>query len=802
MADISATAAPVNVAQDFNQALAFVNAITGNQAETAILDFRSIHDANKAIPAIPFRDTLAGAWSSIVHYNAQGYGVFATIAEMDGQGRTLANVRSLRANYVDLDNLSAQQNLERAAQWYPAPSFAVQTSPTKYHCYWSVVAYSGNDRFELLQRKLRQFFDGDKAVIDATRVMRLPGTINSKYSNPESDKYNGSAPHLVSCFSLPGYGYVTPAETLEAALASVSVIDGGGGRYELGEPSLAAPSLDWLRFALKLLDPNDLDRGEWIGTSAAVKQAGWTLVTHEQELFDIWSEWCSRYDKNEPGENLKQWSSFRVTEVGWPSLQRRIPSLTAYQHLMVPPAQPTAAAASPPMPGTTQPATPPMPAPPELDCSGEMLTHMEQQQWFAGCVFITARKAIVDRRSVSYNAGTFNARFGGKKFIIDGQGKTTDEAWKAATRSTLWTIPKVDDDCFLPGVASGEISTDELGRTRINAYVPAKIDTMPGDPSPFLNHLAAMLPVESDRKILLDFMAHCVKFPGYKIPWAPLIQSTEGMGKNAFKYVMEHAIGDIYCYPPNAKELVESGSKFTGWMERKLFFVCDEIRSDERRNMVEVLKPMITERKLEIQGKGVDQKKGDNPGNWMFFSNFKNAIPVNRNGRRFAIFYSVIQSQSDLLARGMDKQYFDRLYGWLGDEQNGGHRTGLKIVAHYLLNHPIERGGIPMRAPTTSSTAEALIESRGPIGSAIAEAVAQDMPGFRGGWISRTAAKMLFPEKGYTPQSITDAIEELDYVKIGRATVPIFQENREKPELFNINPQANIADYRRTQGYE
>jgi hypothetical protein len=776
--------------QDYNQASAFINALTGNQAETAIVDWRAIHDQNKAIPAIPFRDTLANSWSSIVHYNTQGYGIFATIAEMDGRGRELVNVQSIRAHYVDLDNLSAQQNYERAAVWFPAPSFAVQSSPGRYHVYWPVVAYAGNDRFQLTQRKLKQFFDGDKSIIDATRVMRLPGTLHCK-----------GEPHLVTCWSLPGYGYVTPPEALEAVLAPVNVIDGGGGRHDLGEPSLAAPSLDWLRFALKLLDPNDLDRGEWISTTAAIKQAGWTLIQQEQELFDIWAEWCSRYTGNDQGENLKQWSSIRQTEVGWASIKRRVPSLIAYQTLMVPTTQPIAAPAMPgeAAPATNAPAAPPMPAPPELDCSGEMLTHMEQQQWFKGCVFVGNFGKILTPEGRLTNATQFNGTFGGKKFIIDGTGKITNEAWQAATRSTLWTVPKVDHIRFLPSRGHMEIVTDALERKGVNIYKPIKVDARPGDPSPFLNHFAAILPVDSDRKTLFDYIAHNARFPGHKIPWSPLVQSGEGAGKGALKRVIKHVMGGPYVHFPNAKEMVESGSKFNAWMRAKLFILCDEIKVDERRDMIEVLKPMISEEEIEIQGKGVDQDKEDNYSNWAFFSNFKDAIPVNKNGRRFAIFYSAIQSVDDLLARGMNEAYFNAFYAWL---DNGGK----EIVAHWLLNYPIEKGAIPMRAPLTSSSSAALRYSRGPIEQMVLDAVEDGLPGFRGGWVSAAAVATRLKATGHksvSSKTIGAILEALQFHEIGRSPRAYFQEDvSNRSQLFNVDRAANVAEYGRLQGYE
>ena len=219
--------------QDFNAVYAFITALTGDP-DNAVMDWRAIHDTNKEVPALPRRGTLADCWSELSNLNNQGYGIFCTIAAMNGQGRELGNVAHIRAHYVDLDNLSASANMQRAAASQPAPWFAVQSSAGKYHVYWPVAAYRDNDRFTTVQRKLRQVFDGDRNVIDAARVLRVPGTYNWKYGQPQ----------LVTVSALGGYGQSITVESLEAALINVQVIDGGAGeRRELGDADYAAPSL-------------------------------------------------------------------------------------------------------------------------------------------------------------------------------------------------------------------------------------------------------------------------------------------------------------------------------------------------------------------------------------------------------------------------------------------------------------------------------------------------------------------------------------------------------------------------------
>lgn len=788
--------------QDYAQTWNYVAAFAG-EPSVAVIDWRAIHDTDKTVAGHARRGTLPEWWSWLCQMNDAGYGIFAVVSAMDGAGRDLANVSYIRAHFVDLDNLSSHQNYERAAASHPAPSFAVQSSivyddqgqysRSKWHVYWPVQPYQSNDYFQLIQRKLRQVFDGDKVTIDATRVMRVPGTLHLK---------NPSRPHLVTFQPLGGHGQRHDVAALDAALQSVNIIDGGvGTRHELGDPSLAAPALEWVKHALALTDPNALDRGEWIAITSAIKQAGWSL-TDPETLFGMWSEWCAQYTDNDPGENAKQWNSIRNTELGWPSLLRRIPSLNASatfggidRTAMLPQAQFNAD-------GVTTMPMPEASSPPPLDCSGEFLTHVEQAEWFKGCIYIVNREEMLTMDGRFLGSGGFNVAYGGKKFIIDTTGKMVNEAWQAATRSTLWTVPKVDHIRFVPHAAHHEILTDDLGRKGVNLYKPVDVRRVVGDASPFLNHIAALLPSPIDQRILLDFLAHNARFPGHKIPWAPVIQSAEGAGKGVLKSVLTHVMGRPYVHFPNAKELTNSGSQFNAWMRSKLFLLADEIKVDDRRDLIEVLKPMISEKLIEVQGKGHDQELEDNYSNWAFFTNYKDAIPISKNGRRFAIMYSPLQTAQDMLDRGMDEQYFNRLYSWLDAD-------GAAIVADWLLNYPIERGAIPMRAPDTTSTAAAVDISRSPIERMIGEAVEDALPGFRGGWISATMVAQRLKATGavrggnVSQQTVSTVLETMGYVSCGRAPRPYFQEDRElRSHLYHYGRAADVELYGRLQGWE
>lgn len=774
--------------QDYNQTAAYIEALAG---PNAAIWWRCIHDTDKGRPAHKYYGTLIALWETLCQYNNNGYGIFANINAFAETARDheLKDVWFIRTQVIDLDNLlTAPQSYELATAFNPPPTFAVQSSPGKFHVYWNVEPYQGNERYNTLQRKLRQLFNGDKAVIDPTRVLRVPGFYHLK--NPRQ-------PHMVTCWSLPGYGQRTTVEALEQATASVNVIDGGvGGRHELGDPELAAPSLEWLQFGLSLIDPNNLDRGEWISTTAAFKQAGWSL-TDEQTLFDIWSTWCNRYDGNDPSENSKNWQSIRNSEIGWASFKRRAPALKAYmdfgfKETGAAPVQPVSAPV-PDMPHMQQA------APQERTDWPAILSEYDCKEYFHNCIFIEREGKILTPKGRFMNSTQFNGAYGGKLFVIDVNGKTTNEPWAAATRSTLWTIPKVDHVRFLPDKPQFSIIEDQLGRKGINTYIPIRLNAKPGDVSLYLRHMELMLPSISDRQIIDTYLAHNVQYPGFKIPWAPMIQSAEGVGKQILQRIIEALLGEMYTYSPKADDLTNSGSTFNAWMRGKLMIVVNEIKVDDRRELIETLKPMISDRRIEVQSKGVDQDMEDNPANWFFFSNWKNAIPVNQNGRRYAIFYSAVQNKNDLIARGMDDEYFRVMFEWL---ENGG----IEAIVNYYLTYPIQRGKIPMRAPETSCQAEVMKVSRGPLEIAMHNAIEDQLPGFKGGYVSVLGVVARCKTIGIRQPShlsIQAILENMGYVELGRAARCYGQESHfERSTIYGCVPGLPLAGFGRAQGYE
>lgn len=757
----------------------YIAALTGS-VDTP-MDWRVIDDRNAGVPAHNMRGTIAQMQATLQQYNSQGWGVFVCINELDGQGHKLQNVTNIRTHVADLDDtLTSQAAFQRAASSPMPPHFVVQTSLGKYHLYWLTEPYTGNDFYEVQQRKLAQLYEGDKSIVDATRVLRVPGFYHCKRE-----------PQLVTCQGLHNGPRYT-AQQIEAGLLHVNVIAGyGGTRKELGDPKLAAPDWNTLLQALWLLDPNQLDRTEWLSISAAFKQAGWTLAD-ENTLRTAWAQWCVQYKDNNEPENNKLWESFRDTEVGWGAFKRRT-NIDAYKLFGVPSKPVDLPPVAPPALPVALPQTLPEALP---ESTGELLSAFDCQQYFKGCYFVERFGTILTPSGRQMNSTQFNGAYGGKKFIISDAGsKLTDEAWKAALRSTQWTIPKVDHIRFLPLLPSMTIVEDARGRKGLNTYTKARVEHEPGDVSPFLNHIEKLIPSVADRQILFAYLAYCVKFPGSKVPWAILFQSVEGVGKTMFYELLRHALGGMYVYRPKAKQLVESGSKFNSWMRERLMIIVDEIKVDERRELIEVLKPFITDAEVEIEGKGENQEIEDNAANWLFFSNHKDAIPLDDDGRRYSVIFSAMQTKRDLIDAGMgpETDYFPKLWAWL---REGG---GFKYLTHWLLNYPIEIGQMPVRAPMTTSWSEAVKISRSPLEVLLDDLIETGGSGFKGGYLSLAVVlKNAVNHKLKLPpvHVVEKVLNKKGYHLLGRTAQPIPGEDMARGSLiYGRNGEMSVEGY-------
>lgn len=371
------------------------------------------------------------------------------------------------------------------------------------------------------------------------------------------------------------------------------------------------------------------------------------------------------------------------------------------------------------------------------------LDPQEQAKLFAGCVYVLDEHKVLVPGGHLLNPERFRARFGGYSFSMGGDNsRVVRNAFEAFTESQALRAPQVDGTCFRPDLPFGTVVLD-AGRRRVNKYWPVEVPCTPGDVTPFLNHVALLFPNVHDRRVALAYMAAIVQYPGVKFQWALLIQGVEGNGKTYLSRCVAEAVGRKYTYWPKAKKVA---AQFNSWLYGHIFFAVEDIHTGADSDILDDIKPMITGGDgLEIEAKGVDQTTREICGNFIFNSNHKNAIKKTANDRRFAVLFCAQQDAVDLIRDGMGGEYMHDLYEW---SKAGGYAA----VTHYLKNYPIPDELNPatkcQRAPTTSSTAEAIAQSLGVAEQQVVEAIEQGEVGFMDGWVSSVALDRLLERIG------------------------------------------------------
>jgi hypothetical protein len=244
-----------------------------------------------------FLKSLDKAASSLSEKNENGVGVFVTINETRGTGRTLANFGRPRSLWADMDGAPTPK-------WPLPPSMIVESSPRKFHFYWLIDGDMPLSTWRGMMARIVDRYGADRAATDPVRVLRVPGFYHCK-----------GRPVLVKLLVCNGRRY-TGGELVKA----FPPIARKPKRRSAGAVTPTNVDRDALRSALQHLagvrHPK-AKRGEtyaddydtWVLFGIAVKRA---LGDDGFVVWDEWSRTSSRYE----GEAISRtkWESFDVDD--------------------------------------------------------------------------------------------------------------------------------------------------------------------------------------------------------------------------------------------------------------------------------------------------------------------------------------------------------------------------------------------------------------------------------------------------------------------------------------------------------
>lgn len=429
--------------------------------------------------------------------------------------------------------------------------------------------------------------------------------------------------------------------------------------------------------------------------------------------------------------------------------------------------------------------------------TGKTLLFPEQQlELFAGCVYVQDEHKILVPGGRLLKTDQFRAAYGGYSFVMDPNNeRTSRNAWECFTESQAIRFPRAVSTCFRPLHPPGQVImiNDE---PMVNLWWPVLVKTQEGDVTLFLEHLKKIMPDERDRSIFLAYIAACVQFQGVKFKWCPVIQGVDGNGKSLFSKCVAYAIGSRYTHSPEASEMTD---QYNEWLYKTTFIAVEDVYiPGDRNELIEKLKPMVTEERRPIRAMYTAHTMRDICCNFIMNTNHKDGIRKSKNDRRIAPFFTAQQSAEDIQRDGLTTDYFIKLFQWL--EQDAGYEK----VAYFLQNYEIPHALNPANkgiAPITTSTNEAIEQGRGRIEQEILECIEQDTPGFKNGWLSSKALDALLESKHMArqlpPVRRRAVLQTLGYdyhpaLKDGRVNNVVAPDGG-KPRLYVKNDHASLT---------
>lgn len=456
------------------------------------------------------------------------------------------------------------------------------------------------------------------------------------------------------------------------------------------------------------------------------------------------------------------------------------------EHSPLDPAQALTAAAAAAV-AETQGVDGPLPDDPRALVEFPYVPHDQVLELWRHYVYVVKADRVLTPKGDLISEKQFRNKFSRSQYPTDFSGtksSLTGDAWKAYMEASCYDFPKAEYLRFMPQQDARVVRID--GDLYANLWVDPKPVRKKGDATPLIRHVKKILPNGNDAEMLLAYMAACVQHQGTKFTWCPLIQGVQGNGKSTLGRVLARAIGEKYVHEMEGGQMTET--KFTGWLSQSVVVVVHDLKI--RRDALNKIKPMITETRQSIERKRIDQSEEHVCANFLLTTNHKDAIPLDRAERRFAVFLCAQQTPEDLKQQGFTAEYFKKFFHWLEKE------NGYEICADFLWECPIPDAWNPATdcrtAPVTTTREEAL-EAALPEGAMyILEEIRSDTPGFCGGWVSSLKVRDLLiarRSRGSNPKLIGKLMTELGYIrhpglgKRGQASCRITEEGG-RPALY------------------
>jgi hypothetical protein len=310
----------------------------------------------------------------------------------------------------------------------------------------------------------------------------------------------------------------------------------------------------------------------------------------------------------------------------------------------------------------------------------------ETPDWCVDWVYVNTHDGFfnLDERQIFKHSG-FNVKCG--RNVPASENGNKPSAVKYVSDNGF--VDDVAVMAYLPGIDDAVLTLPN-GVRAVNTYSPASVpvacDSISADGLVAVDvvrrHLRVLCGSENEALILEQWLAHQVQFPGVKLLWVPLIQSIQGIGKSYIAELLNSVLGSSNVGVVAPSQVV---SDFNGWATGVCVNVLEELKisGHNRHEVANALKPLITDRFIQVVDKHVKAHKTINTTNYICFTNHRDAVPLEDEDRRWWVIFCQIESTETIGDPfGLTKaDYFNQLWDSLR-----GHNGCLR---RWLLDYQI-----------------------------------------------------------------------------------------------------------------
>lgn len=241
---------------------------------------------------------------------------------------------------------------------------------------------------------------------------------------------------------------------------------------------------------------------------------------------------------------------------------------------------------------------------------------------------------------------------------------------------------------------------------RYNLWRGGNVTPLAGDTSMWDHHLEYLFPEQADRDHVLNWLAWVYQNMSKKPKHMMILWGEhQGTGKSWIGKVFSQLIGVENVSEIEDKKLT---GDFNGWARRCKLAIIEEVRDSSRTGAARALQSKITEERLMVNDKNVQEYAIDDCIAYLGFSNKADAISMDDTDRRYLIVRTHAMPKLDAAGHS-DVAYYKPLFALLSNP------VALGAIAHQLLTRDLGNYSAAAPAPRTTHKTEMMNAGRSEI---------------------------------------------------------------------------------------